>query len=80
MGVLRIIKELNLNADEITEHGTKAHTLIDKKKKVSKIYELKELCREILKDWDFTMFNELQQRTVPPSSDGRSITIEASLN
>jgi hypothetical protein len=56
MAVLRIIKDLNLNAEEITKHGAKAHTLIDKNKKNSKIFELKELCGQILKDWDYTMF------------------------
>ena len=75
MAVLRIIKDLNLSAEEITEHGAKAHTLIDKSKKNSVIFHLRELCSQILKDWDFTMFRELQQKTIPPN-EAHSLTSE----
>lgn len=56
MAVLRILKDLNLTAEEITERAAKAHSLIDKSKKKSEIFELREICSQILKDWDFTMF------------------------
>ena len=62
MKVFNLILNLDLKSDEISEYGAGIYTIVSKNRHRTNIPELKELCIQVLKSWDYAMFRDLTVR------------------
>lgn len=60
MALLRIVQDMNLSPDEIKRYAVNLTEILKRNENATQIAELKDLCKTIVKMWNFTLYKNFK--------------------